>query len=80
MRIRGGFEVDIRFAALVKAVRVLAADGIPTGQEVVDGKSVKAGHRNLQVGRLRVPLVNQLMSTAINVAAGDQDVVTSQNM
>ena len=74
VRIAGRLQVQVGVQTAGEAVSVLFFHLLPT---LLKGGSVVASEtfdRDIQVGRLTVPIVNQLMRAAVDVAADQQHV------
>ena len=80
MRIAGRFKVDVNFTAFGKSIGVLFFGAFKACGEFVGRIAIKHFNGNVQVARLGVPVVDQLIGSAIDVATGDDNIVTSKHV
>ncbi len=80
MRVAGGFKVDVDIPSLGQTVGILFLDPLRAGGKVLFQAPVERFHGDRQISRLRIPIMNQLISAAVDVAAGDEDIVAAQQV
>ncbi len=80
MRVTRRFEIDVHAPSGSEPIRILFLDTSPAGFEFVNSVTIERLDSDFQVAWLGVPIVNQLVSAAVDVATADQHVVTAQHV
>ncbi len=80
VRVARRLEEHVDLPAGVEPDAVVAAHAAQRRGEIVDGEAVEPAHGDVEVGALAVPVVQQLVGAAIDVAAREHDVAVAEQV